>query len=520
MLLGRVCTVVFLLSGTLGVKSSWAEQASGPAFTAQVPASAGPEKPKPQPRVLSLREALDLALQSDPSIPSAVAGRERRDLGVLRAELDRFSLRVDSFLTEQWRASNLGGSAPAATCAALLPTAVVTGGALFAPVQLLSSQGNAPTPSECEQAMGQYVQPDVISQGWLGQFNLSANLQVPLFTGFRITSNISRARHLRDAEAATVQDIKRQVAFSALRAYYTVRRIEAQEQVSEQAIARYNESVAVISARARAGLAAPADVNRMEMRRQAEFSRLADLRGSAAESRAQLSVALGLGGTPLVLSESLEMLPSPPQSAEDVEALLATALRERPDLRSAHLVTLAAQDFVRFQLSSYYPQFAVSSLLQFSNNPYNPLIGARVANAAASPFTNITGSLFVGGTLSINLFDTLNTLTSVRDARLEHRRLVAEERRLGRAIESDVRTFHARLLHYYGMREPLLRTRDIALDNLKIIERRYKNGDVAILDFIDAQVELLNAEINLVNSQAMIAETWGELYLSTGRLPP
>jgi outer membrane protein TolC len=114
----------------------------------------------------------------------------------------------------------------------------------------------------------------------------------------------------------------------------------------------------------------------------------------------------------------------------------------------------------------------------------------------------------------------MNTWTSVRDARLDHKRLGEEERRIGRAVETDVRTLHARILHYYGMREPLVRTRDIARDNLDITERRYKNGDVAILDFIDAQVELLNAEINLANSAASIAQTWGELYLATGRLPP
>ncbi len=478
----------------------------------------------PRQRQLSLREALDLALRTDPAVLSAMATRDRGELAVLRAQLDRFSLNVSSFLTEQWQAANLGGAAPSPTCAAALPTQAFTGDpTLVAPVQLYSVQGGtvgSPTQAQCLSAMGQYIQPDAITQGFLGQFNLSANLQVPVFSGFRVTANVDHARHVRDAAVASVHDAQRTVALAALRAYWTVRRLEVQQRVSEEAIARYNQSVAVVTARVRAGLAAQADINRIETRRQAEISRLADLVGSAAEMREQLAVALGLGGTTLILNEPVELPSPPPGESSDVDSFLATAMKERPDLRSAEMTRQAASDFVRFQLSNYYPQLTFNSLLQFSNNPFNPLIGARDINSVANPFANITGSIFVGGTISFTLFDTLNTWTGVRDARLDHHRLTEEEHRIGRMVESDVRTLHARLLHYYAMRDPLVRTRDIAHDSLDITERRYKNGDVAILDFIDAQVELLNAEINLANSAASIAQTWGELYLATGRMPP
>ena len=82
------------------------------ALPAAATVQAEPEKPvaAPSPQQLTLREALDLALRSDPAIAAAEASRDRNHLAVLRAQLDRFSLRVDSFLTEQWRAQNLGGT--------------------------------------------------------------------------------------------------------------------------------------------------------------------------------------------------------------------------------------------------------------------------------------------------------------------------------------------------------------------------------------------------------------------------
>lgn len=470
----------------------------------------------PAPRRLTLREAMDLAVRNDPAVTAASLMRARNAVALLRTQLDRVSLRVDSFLTEQWQVGNVGGPAPPASCTALLQTGV---GSLVVPVDATSAQGNEPSRADCDAIMGMYYKPPAIASGWQGEFNLAANLQVPLFTGFRVTGNVAHARYMRDASAATLRDTQRTAMLAVLRDYWSARRFELRQEVSEQAVARYNDSVEVVAARVRNGLAPRLDLNRMETRKQAEQSNLADMAGNAAEARAQLAVALGLGGTPIVLTEPAEVRPPPPARPEELESLLSSAQRERPDRRAAHLNTLAAEQFIRVQLANYYPQLSLSSLLQFSNNPYNPLTGARSANSTPNPFSNITGSAFLGGTLNLNVFDTLNTFTSVRDARIEHRRLAEEERRIGRAIESEMRTLHARLFHYYNMREPLLRARDIARDNLEVIKHRYKSGDIAILDYIEAQIELLNSELNLVNMTTTIEQTWGELYLAAGRLP-
>lgn len=474
-------------------------------------------------RSLSLAEAIDLALRTDPQVSAAQATAERGELGVLRAQLDRFALKVDTFVTEQYRVSNLGGSPSTAACGTALPTGPLLGGNLYAPLQLLSVSGGAlgsPTEAECAAANGQYVPPTSVQSAALGQFNVSADLRVPLFSGFRVTANVERAKLQRDAAAAGVRQSQRAVAVDMLRAYWSARRIELQQLVSEQAILRFDDAVKIVNARVRNGLAAGVDLNRIESRRLTEIARRADLAGSAAEARAQLAVALGLHGLPIILTEPPH-LPAPPDpSASTVEQILSEAQHERPELRVAKLNTASQLQNIRMALSTYYPQFGLSGLLQFSNNAFNPLIGARDANSSSNPFSNITGSVFLGATLSLNLFDTLNTYTQVRDARIEYKRLAAEEQRIGRVIETDVRVLHARLLHLYSMREPLLKSRDIAADNLAILEKRYRIGDAMVLDLIDGAVELLNIEISLTNQEATIAQTWGELFLASGRLPP
>ena len=68
------------------------------------------------PGNLSLHDAIELGLARDPGVVSAKQTRDRSQLAVTRAQLDRFSLRVDAFVNEQYRVSNLGGSAPTPSC--------------------------------------------------------------------------------------------------------------------------------------------------------------------------------------------------------------------------------------------------------------------------------------------------------------------------------------------------------------------------------------------------------------------
>ncbi len=473
---------------------------------------------------LSLYDAIELGLARDPGVVSAKQTRDRSQLAVTRAQLDRFSLRVDAFVNEQYRVSNLGGVAPTPSCSTLAPTRALTGsGSLYAPLQLLSLGGggiSSPSEAECGAAGGQYYAGEALQSGALGQFNLAANLNVPIFTGFRVTATVERSQHLRDSAEAALRQSERQIALDVLRAYWSARRLEMQLDVSKQSLQRFDEAAAAVAARVKNGLAPVIDQNRMESRRQSEVARRADLQGGLMEAKAQLSVLLNTPLHDTTLTEGGELPPPPPDTMDSVDQLLLEARSQRPELRAAHSQLLAQIQAVRVARSTYYPQLAVSGLLQFSNNPYNPLIGARVANSSANPFTNITGSVFLGSTLSLNLFDTLNTYTAVKDAKLEEQRLVAEERRVGRAIEADVRVLHARLIHLYRMRDPLQKSREIARDNLSILERRYRSGDVGILDLIDAAVDLVTQEVNLANQAATIVQTWGELYLAAGRLPP
>jgi outer membrane protein TolC len=73
-------------------------------------------------------------------------------------------------------------------------------------------------------------------------------------------------------------------------------------------------------------------------------------------------------------------------------------------------------------------------------------------------------------------------------------------------------------VHLVARRAPLVAARDIARDNLKILESRYQNGDALVLEFLDAQVDLVNAERDLADLTAQLQLAWLELAASLGRV--
>jgi outer membrane protein TolC len=158
-------------------------------------------------------------------------------------------------------------------------------------------------------------------------------------------------------------------------------------------------------------------------------------------------------------------------------------------------------------------------LFQYSNNAYDPVTGVRSVNAGgANPFAGVSGSVTLGATLGVNFFDTFNTWTATRDAQYELARLTEERRRVERVVDADVRTAHAKVMHLFNRRVPLVSARDVARDNVTILETRYKNGDALVIEFLDAQIDLGQAELNVADIEAQLYLAFLELEASLGRI--
>jgi outer membrane protein TolC len=447
-----------------------------------------------EPRRLTLGEAVDLAIKTDPLMESAMVDRDRGKLAVLRAQLDRISFRVDGQLQELWNKFNIGGADLPGTCT-LAGVAVPTLQAVCA------MQGGVFTPTA--------------DSGAQGLFNLAANLQVPLFAGFRIDATVKRAQRTEEAALVQIRRQRRDTALATARAFWGVRRLELLLDVARAVLLRIQESELVAAGRVKAGLAPPIDRNRAVSRRLQQVSSVAEYEGEIQEAAAQLAVALGLKEE-LQLSGGFTFPEAAPPSAEE---LVETAEHGRPEAEAARLQIEIAHQGLRIARSAYYPQLGLFGLFQYGNNQLSIGTGARDVSSAANPFSGMSGALTLGASLNMNFFDTLKSYTGDRDAQYEQAHWIADQRRIRRAIDTDVLTARAKVQRLWSRRAPLREAVEIARDNAKILEARYKNGEALVIEVLDAQLDLSQAESALVDVEAQLELAWIELHAALGELP-
>jgi len=442
-------------------------------------------------RKLTLEDAVQLALRVEPLVAEAHITQDRSKLGVLRSQLDRFSLKLDGQVRELWNKTNIGG-----------PT-------LFNCT--LAGQTAAATQAQCDQYGGVTMGTAPDSQ-WQGLSNFQANLNYFLFSGFRVEANVKRAKLQEKSAVVQIRQQRKDTALAVARAYWTVRRVAILQEVQERALQRMTDAEQVVDARVRAGLAPPIDKNRTTSRRLAQVATLEDLRGQAREAAARLSVTLGV-------PDDIELI-DVPQFPEAMPAtpvdLVREAMTRRPEVANAKLQVELQHQQVVIARSNFFPQINLVGLFQYGNNQFNISSGASNPNNAANPFGGLSGALTAGATLTMNFFDTLNTYTATGDARYVEQINRQEVRRFERLVDGDVRGAYAVLGKLYAKRTPLTAARDVAADNLKILEGRYKNGDALIIDYLDAQIDLANAELNLADVTAQLQAQWLELQAALG----
>src|SRR5579883_2531638 len=223
---------------------------------------------------LTLADAVARALAVEPLVAEARVGEERSKLAVLRAQLDRVSIKVDGQVQELWNKTNIGG--PAITNCGIGPVQFIT------------------DPASCAQMGGTAMPTDQSPSGAQGLSNFAAQVAVPIFSGLRVEANVARAKRLHESDERGIRQQRRDTALATARAYWAVRRLGLLEEAQAAAVERLREAEQVAAARVDAGLAPPIDRNRATLRRLQQEAQLADLAGQRREASVQLATALGL----------------------------------------------------------------------------------------------------------------------------------------------------------------------------------------------------------------------------------
>ena len=322
-----------------------------------------------------------------------------------------------------------------------------------------------------------------------------------LITDFGRTANLTGSAKLRaQAEANSAQATREQILLAVDGAFFSAQQAQSVTRVAEQTVTARQIFLDQVSALATNKLRSDLDVS---------FARVNVEDGKLLLSKAQndLQSAFAQLANLMALREPktyrLVEEPLPPELSTNISEFVQLALQSRPDLLSLRNSQEAASKFARAERALRYPTFsAVGSAGMV------PIGNSALGNNYAAGGLILTLPLYAGG------------LYSARQREAELRSRAAEEslRDLENNVVRDVRIAWLNAQNAFDRLRITAQLLDNAKQSYELAEARYSNGISSIVEFNQAQLNLLSAQIANANTQYEYLLQRSALNYQTGSL--
>ena len=314
--------------------------------------------------------------------------------------------------------------------------------------------------------------------------NFGLSSSVDLFTGFRRGADRREARATRSAAEASLTNAEYQAGLTATQQFFAALAAQQLVRVRQASVRRAEEQLKLSVAKLQVGSATRSDSLRSLVNlgnaQLAQVSAESDVAGR----QAALGRTLGLDGR--VAAQDDSAFYALPVSL-DTAAVLQEAIGQSPQVRASEANATAARAAVAASRSSYWPSLALSGSTSWNgnNNRDYDLLAQRQLSLGLS------WQLF-------NRFQREETIVT-RLSSLDNAEASAADTR--RQVQASLTTQFA-LLDAARLRIQITRTSVAAAEeDLRVVNERYRVGAATILDVLNSQEALAQAEVDVVNAR-------------------
>ena len=333
-----------------------------------------------------------------------------------------------------------------------------------------------------------------------------------LITDFGRTANLVSSSKLLEKAAhanglATVEDI----VLATDQAFYNALQAQALLKVAEQTVAARQSVETQVSELAKNKLKSDLDLSFAQVNlSQAKLLQL-DAENNVQSTNAALTDVLGSDKqVQYELVEENQQLPAPPP---DVDVLIDSALRQRPDLQALNYDQQAAEKFRRAQHDQMYP--TISAMGIAGATPVRPdCIDGCFPNYFISSWYGA-----IGVNMSVPIFNGFLFTAESSEANLRAKAAAESTRDLRDNVVRDVRTAWLAAntaFQRVGVAAELSKQADLGLN---LAQSRYKLGLGSIVELSQAQLQQADAAIGYVNAQYQYRLALSTLNFETGIQP-
>jgi len=332
--------------------------------------------------------------------------------------------------------------------------------------------------------------PDV-NQLLLGQ----ANMSLPLFSGFKLKNAIEASENSFKAATFNSENDKEQIALQTIKDYINLYKAQKAINIIKENLKSANQRVKDFTSMEENGLLARNDLLKAQLQESNIQLTLEEAKKNSNILNYKLNVMLKL-------PEDLKIDTQDANFGTVAPANLAGEV-SRNDLEALKFQAQAAENQIKMARSKYFPSIA--------------LVSGYTALDLNNALT-VTNAVNVGVGLSYNLSDIFKTKSEVKVAQskaeeLQHTLdMVSDKVKL--QIENAKQDYQLALRKY----EVYTKSEEQAIENYRILKDKYDNGLADTNDLLDADVDQLQAKMNLAYANADITQKYYELLTAQGTL--
>lgn len=301
-----------------------------------------------------------------------------------------------------------------------------------------------------------------------------------------------------EEDRKTVQTI---VVGDVAAGYFSLLELDSELNIARQTLATRQESLRLITLRLQGGLATALDVRQAEELVYQASQTIPDTERQIAQTENQLSFILGNNpgsitrGRPLDQQQTIPTVPA---------GLPSSLLERRPDIRAAEENLIAQNALVSAAKRAFFPTISLTGLFGFQSNQLSNLFSGP--SKAWTFVPQITQPIFTGGRLK----------SDVKLAKAQQEFAVVQYQR---TIQNAFKEVSDGLIQYQKVRE--IKTQQELLvatlrERSRLAHLRYEGGVDTLLNALDSDRELFDAELDLTQTKRNELLSLVELYKALG----
>jgi multidrug efflux system outer membrane protein len=320
-----------------------------------------------------------------------------------------------------------------------------------------------------------------------------------------VWGRVRRATEAARADLLATEETRKVVMMTLVSglstAYFNLLELDEELVIAKRTLATREDSLRLIRARQSRGLATLLEVRQAEQLVQVAAEVIPSVEQRIAQTENQLSLLVGENPAPVARNRQLTEQQLPPVVPAGLPSLL---LDRRPDITAAEQNLVAANATIGIAKAAYFPQISLTGLFGFQSNQLSSLFTGPTKAWQFTP--QLTQPIFTGGRLRSN----------VRLAEANQKvALVQYERTIQTAFRevADSLVQYQKVREIRGKQEVLVATLQ---DRSQLSYRRYRGGVDTLLDALDADRDLFDAELRLAQVRRDELVSVVQLYRALG----